>query len=127
LAERQRKDPYPFFTFHPVVSFTNRSRFPISFAHCLGPPYFTVVTLDDKPAVYNLPVACGETPDLVVKPGETRTDTLNVGGPSDWSESVQALPASKFTGPFRLVFSGRVNGEEPALFVSEPFTVSVPR
>jgi hypothetical protein len=100
--------PYRTFGFRLVARFTNDLVRPVYLKRCYPDwpsPIYGISAADaDQEAAYNPVWACvGHDRPIVVQPGETRTDTLEVRGPNAWDGYTNA-PLGTLGGRFQLSY-----------------------
>lgn len=108
---RSGEAPYRMYGFRIVATFTNRLTVPVFLGRCFPyspTPIFGIQLVGDTAgaggwgSIYSRAWACvGHDQQLIVAPGATRVDTLDMLGPMAWQGGV---PLGTFDGRLRLVY-----------------------
>lgn len=104
VAERtELESGVQIFDFRAVVTIENAGTQPLQLARCGADLIYSMERVDGRRSAFVWGWSCAATPPLVIAPGETHTDTVDISGHS-WAALGGEHPLVE--GAHRIVYSG---------------------
>lgn len=114
-ARTQLESGVQIFDFRAIVTIENSSAQPLPLARCGDDLIYSMERVDGRRSAFIWGWGCAAIPPLVLAPGESLTDTVDVSGHS-WAALGGDLPLVE--GSYRILYSG-----SSGLLRSRPFEV----